>query len=209
MKYIKYVFWVLALLAFTYIIAGQLILPGDKLDNRNLCEEYNGEWYSVNEDGSYTLIGLPGKIGHNYIIETTIPEGLNENITSLCIRSQDLNAYLDGELIYSYSTGDNRWFGVTSPESYINIPINRDDAGKVLRIESLSDSGILYQPYIGSELGIWVYIIKMYAGELAAAAITLIMGGLTVIISKIFGIVKKKIWILLTWGWGFFLLPYG
>lgn len=205
MKFIKYLFLLLTVLFFTYVIAGQLILPGDKLDNRNLCEEYNGEWYSVNEDGSCTLIGLPGKIGHNYIIETTIPEGLNENITSLCIRSQDLKAYLDGEMIYSYSTRDNRWFGVTSPESYINIPINRDDAGKVLRIESLSDSGILYQPYIGSELGIWVYIIKMYAGELAAAAITLIMGGLTVIISKIFGIVKKKNMDITYLGLGVFL----
>ena len=37
-----------------------------------------------------------------------------------------------------------------------------------------------------------MYIIKMYAGELTVAAITLIMGGLTVIVSKIFGIVKKK-----------------
>ena len=150
MKFIKYLFLALTVMAFSYVIAGQLILPADKLDNRNLCEEYDGEWYSVNGDGSRTSIDLPGKISHNYIIETTIPDGLDENITSICIRSQDLNAYLDGELIYSYSTRDNRWFGVTSPESYINIPVNRDDAGKVLRIEALSDSGIIYQPEVGN-----------------------------------------------------------
>ena len=192
MKYIKYLFLLLTVLIFSYIIAGQLILPGDKLDKRNVCEEYTGDWYAVNEDGTRTPATLPGKISHNYVIETTIPDGLDENITSICIRSQDLKAYLDGQLVYSYSTRDNRWFGVTSPESYINIPVDHNDAGKVLRIEALSDTGIFYQPYLGSEFGIWVHIIKMYAGELTIAAITLIMGGLTVIISKIFGIVKKK-----------------
>ena len=101
-------------------------------------------------------------------------------------------AYLDGEQIYSYSARENRWFGITSPECYLNIPISPEDAGKVLRITAVSDSGIMYQPYIGSEFGIWVRIIKMYAGELIIAAITLIMGFLTVFISNIFGFVKKK-----------------
>ena len=131
-----------------------MVLPADKIDNRNLCEEYNGDWYSVNEDGSRTPIELPGKISHNYTIETIIPDGLNKDIDSLCIRSQDLNAYLDGELIYSYSAKENRWFGITSPECYLNIPIFTEDAGKVLQITALSDSGIMYQPYIGSEYGL-------------------------------------------------------
>ena len=108
MKYIKYLFLLLTVLIFSYIIAGQLILPGDKLDKRNVCEEYTGDWYAVNEDGTRTPATLPGKISHNYVIETTIPGGLDENITSICIRSQDLKAYLDGQLVYSYSTRDNR-----------------------------------------------------------------------------------------------------
>lgn len=192
MKFIKYVFFIFTFAALTYAVVGQVVLPADKIDNRDLCEKYICEWYSVNEDGSRTPIELPGKINHNYTIETIIPEGLDKDVNSLCIRSQDLVAYLDGEQIYSYSARENRWFGITSPECYLNIPISPEDAGKVLRITAVSDSGIMYQPYIGSEFGIWVRIIKMYAGELIIAAITLIMGFLTVFISNIFGFVKKK-----------------
>lgn len=192
MKYIKYIFILFTIIAVTYVAAGQIFLPPDNIENRNVVEKYTGDWVYVNEDGTRTPIELPGKISNDYTIETVIPSNLSNEINGLCLRCQDMNAYLDEELIFSYSAKKNRWFGTISPECYLTIPISSEDEGKVLRITAISDSGIMYQPYIGSSIGIWLSILKIYAGELVIASITLIMGLLVVIISNVFGIMKKK-----------------
>lgn len=193
MKSVKYIFLVLTIAFFGYLIVGQLYLPADQLDLRNVCFDYEGEWFQIAEDGSRTSIEVPCHIDKEIgAIETIIPDDLDPRISSLCLRGQDMQAYMDDELIFEYSTADTRWFGKNSPESYLMIPVTSKDAGKTLRIELISDTGILYPPYVGSELGIWVYILQMYAGELVVAGITLIVGSLTILISKVYGMFNKR-----------------
>ena len=193
MKAVKYIFFLLMVLFFGYMAAGQIFLPADKLDQRNICYEYPGDWYRIEADGTKTLLTIPGRYEKNIgTIETVIPDGLDNRISCLCFRAQDMKAYLDGQLIYEYSTEHSRWFGKNSPECYVTMPVTAEDAGKVLQIELVSDTGLLFQPYVGSELGIWVYLLHMYAGELLVAAVTLIMGLLTILISKVYGWANKK-----------------
>ena len=193
MKGIKYIFFILLILTFGYGVIGQIVLPPDHVAENDLCEEYQGEWYRIEDDGTKTLIEIPGKYEEGTgIIETTIPENLDERVSCLCFRGQDLRAYLDGKLIYQYSTKENRWFGETSPECYLMLPITAADAGKVLRLELVSRNGILYQSYVGSELGIWKFLIRLYGGEIIVAAIIFLMGVLTILISGIYSILNKR-----------------
>ncbi|MDD6797434.1 MAG: response regulator [Clostridia bacterium] len=192
MKYIKCFFIIISILVFSYVIIGQTFLPEDNLDTRNISMEYTENWYKVKSEGVKEVISVPGNIEQNYIIETVIPDNLDGRVTSMCVRCEDVNAYLDGELIYEYSTRDTRWFGSISPESYINIPLTTADAGKTLRLEGVSDTGILYQPYVGTELGIWIHLLRLYSGELFVAAVTLIVGILTIIVSAGFSLTKRR-----------------
>lgn len=206
MKGIKYLFYILLILAFGYGVAGQIFLPSDHLNQRNICEEYPGEWYRVEEDGTKRLVELPGKYEKGTgILETTIPDQLDKRISCICFRGQDLCAYLDGKLIFRYSTKENRWFGKTSPEMYLLIPVTAADAGKVLRLELVSDNGILYQPYMGSEFGIWEFLIKQYGIEIIIAAIIFLMGVLTIVICKIYEIYARRPMAIIYLGYGVML----
>ena len=193
MKRIKYIFYILLILAIGYGIIGQIILPADHINHENICQKYSGEWYRVENDGSKELIEIPGKYKKGIgTLETTIPDNLDEETSYICFRGQDLRAYIDGNLIYTFSTKEHRWFGKTSPETYLLIPVTAKDAGKVLRLELVTDNGILYQPYIGTEYGIWEFLIKQYGIEIIIAAILFLMGILTVIIGTIYEIATKR-----------------
>ncbi|MGN0481817.1 MAG: response regulator, partial [Lachnospiraceae bacterium] len=191
MRYIKYTFFVLALLAFSYIVAGQIILGSDASASEDICGQYNATWTMVNEDGSRTPVEIPGKVNNDYCIEIVVPE-FDENVKYMCYRAQDMKVYLDGELIFEYTTEGHRWFGKSSPERYVFFPVSGQDAGKTLRIEGYSAAGIIYQPYVGSRLGIWKFILGEYAVDMVVAIITLALGVLTVVISKIYSIINKK-----------------
>lgn len=192
-KSVKYIFLVLFILFFGYLFAGQILLPADKINMSNICLEYNGEWYMDSGDGETKKIAIPGRIDKETgVLTTVIPDNLDEHITCLCFRSQDIKAYLDDELIYEYTTDNTRWFGDMSPESYVSIPIKSTDSGKMLKLEIASSTGILYQPYLGTEFGLWAHLFQLYGGELVVAAVTLIIGVLTIIISVFYGLVNKK-----------------
>lgn len=194
MKIIKCTFFVLAALFFGYFFIGQSFLPHNELDTRNVCTEYNGTWTFTDDTGITTTIEVPcnTKADLEYI-ETVIPSDLDEDVTTLCFRGRELQAYLDGQLIYDYNTSDSRWFGKISPEASIMLPISASDAGKTLRICLSPRNNILYESYVGTELGIWGYLLRIYSGELIVAVITFILGLLTIMISIIYASINKKI----------------
>lgn len=61
MKGIKYIFFILLILAFGYGVIGQMVLPPDHVEENDLCEEYQGEWYRIEDDGTRSLIEMPGR----------------------------------------------------------------------------------------------------------------------------------------------------
>ena len=193
MKLVKYAFGIFATIVIGYVILGQCLLPREYLNGNNMCEEYREQWYLVEEDQSRTPIDVPGKLeGKIKVLETKLPEHMDERVTCLMYRAQDFRAYLDGELIYAYDTRGSRWFGTNSPECYYPIPITDADAGKTLRIEILTDLSILFQPYIGNKMGIWGHILKSNAVELGVASVTLILGIITILASILYNVIQKK-----------------
>ena len=66
---------------------GQMVLPPDHVEETDLCEEYQGEWYRIEDDGTRSLIEMPGRYEKGTaILETTIPENLDGRISHLCFR---------------------------------------------------------------------------------------------------------------------------
>lgn len=192
MKYVKCMFFTLAILFFGYVICGQSILPDDDIDHRSVCYEYSEDMWAYSSDGTQFMLDKPGVYEDMNIIETVLPREMDKQITSFCFRGNDASFYVDGQLRYEYSTEKTRWFGNESQESYVLVPISADDAGKTLRIELEKSETILFQIYMGTELGIWMHILRKYLGELIVAAITLIMGCLSIIISVLYGRYKHS-----------------
>lgn len=192
MKYVKGIFIVLTCIFFGYFVIGEVALPADTSSRRGICKDYNETIYAIDKDGNREQVDQISRVDGLSGIETVLPEDMDPKTTTLCFGGKDIRAYIDDELVFETVPQHNSWFSKVTPEHYVMIPISKADAGKTLRIEFCYDEGVFYQMYIGTEFGIWGYILKKYSGELMVAALTLILGCLTIIVSKIYGIVSKK-----------------
>ena len=186
---ISFIFYTFIFLVASYFILGELLLPSDELDKEFICEEYKGDWERITEDGERVPINVPGSCeaerNELVIIETTLPETI-ENNRYLCFRSakQEMKIYVDGELRQEYSNEDTRLFGRLSAVAYVYLEMNRDDAGKTLRVETQTDSsysGFFYAVYYGNIMGLWNYFLGQLGLELIVAFLTLILSIITII----------------------------
>ena len=188
-KIISVIFGILLVIVAAYFILGELFLPSDDLDEAYVCTEYTGEWERITATGAREPVGMPGKCEADrnevVVVETKLPE-LIENDRYLCFRSgkQDMRFYIDGELRQEYSTMENRLFGRMSAVAYIFLDIDEEDAGKVLRLETQTDSsysGIFYTVYYGNPMGMWNYFFKQFGLELVIAFVMLILSVVAII----------------------------
>ncbi len=121
------------------------------------------------------------------ILTTRMPR--NQEDTSLCFRSmqQELRIYVGDELRKEYSTLDTQFFGHTSTMTYVFCPLYEADAGKVLRVEFMSESSYsnyISDIYAGDPADIRNHFFDIYGPGLAIAALLFIVS-LTVIIGSL------------------------
>ena len=189
MKYIKWILGLLIFAVFLYIFVGEFFLPADSPVSEYRCEEFLSEWFQVKEDGTKVPVEIPGKCdakrGGVVTIETELPTDLEDN-TYMAVRCsrQDMRVFVDGVLREEYSTENTRLFGKTSATVYVFFKLNRDDAGKIVRLESQTDSsysGIFYTMYYGDRIGIWYHFFKQYGAEIIIAFLTFLLGVFSII----------------------------
>lgn len=177
MKQIKCVFAILVAILLGYFILGEVFLEPDVVQGEYRCEEFEGEWFRVNEDGTRSEIAIPGKYeaerNEKMTVETTLPENIRGN-SFLCFRSakQEMHIYVDGVLRQEYSTKDTRLFGKISAVAYIFLELKPEDAGKTLTLDVQTDSsysGMFYTVYFGDRLGVWNFFFKQYGVEIIVA----------------------------------------
>jgi len=218
-KFINLIFAVLVLAVFCYFIIGEWFLPADELGDAYICTEYSGKWERISADGTREPIGIPGKCEADrneiVVVETKLPETIEQG-RYLCFRSakQDMRFYIDGELRQEYSTRKGRLFGRMSAAAYVFLEVGGEDAGKVLRIETQTDSsysGIFFTVYYGNPMGVWNYFFKRLGLELVVAFVTLILSIIAITGSMIlrfcyhrkvaleylgFGILVAAVWLI-------------
>lgn len=209
-KYINLIFTILLFTVFAYFILGEMFLPPDALDDNYFCVEYSGEWERVLPDGSREPVTMPGKCKADrnevVVVETKLPASMEEG-RYLCFRSvkQDMQFFIDGELRQEYSNRENRLFGRMSAAAYVFLEIGAEDAGRVLRVETCTDSsysGVFYTVYYGNPMGVWKYFFKQLGLELIVAFVTLILSIIAIVASVILRFCYHRKVALEYLGWG-------
>ena len=208
--------WVFGLLMFgmlLYFAAGEILLPEENGLNAGECSVFDAQWSRELPDGTKIPAEVPGVCKADrrepVIIETELPGNL-EDKTWLCLHSsrQDMEIYIDNVLRRKYTTEGIRLFGKNSASAYIFVELKREDAGKTIRIVTVSDSGYsgrMDTIYLGERMGIWIHLLQIHGAELVFA---LFVGTLSIIIilfGKVLHHFYSRMIRLEYLGWGVFL----
>lgn len=179
-----YCSFIILFLILSYFILGEIFMPSENHQKSFQCELYSEPWTYTDVNGNSTPISLPHDFhtpaGEPVSISTVLPSHISDD-AALCFRSgrQDMNIYIDGLKITSYSTKETRLFGSSSPAVYLFFKLKPSYAGKTLRLEAVttsSYSGMFYAVNYGNTAGIWAHLIKEGISELIIALIMLIAG---------------------------------
>ena len=199
MKTVQYILGFLMVFVLLFLTVGELVMPEDIPSEQGECSKMVAEWERVYGDGSRETVEFPAawkeERGAIVRVETTLPE--NQMTTWGCIRAsqQDIRVFVDGELREEYSTKDVRTFGKTSASAYVFFKLYEADAGKVLAIETVSDSvysGRMNQVLVGEKQDIVNCFMRESGLVLIVAFTTAIISIITVIVSLILIVIHKK-----------------
>ena len=193
MRYIKYALSIMLILVFSYIIIGQLALTANVPVNGNICMTLPGDaWYEVKPDGTRTPFTVPGKTDRDIVLETTLPEHFDRDVAVLCFRGTDMRVYINDVLRTEYTIPEHPFLGDRSAECYVMTSIYPEDAGRKLRVAYNYNSGMIYDVYMGTRIGILAYLFSMYGAELVVGVIILSLGLICYIAAIIYRFVNKK-----------------
>ena len=192
MKYIRYALSIMLVVVFSYILIGQLTFPANCPVNGIICDTLPGDaWYEIRPDGSHRPFTVPGKTTGSITLGTTLPAQLDRNAAVLCFRGTDMTIYIDGEVRALYSVADDPVLGDRSAECYVMASIYPEDAGKDLWVEYEYNSGMIYEVYIGTRLGIAAHLFRLYGAEVIVGIIILALGLICYFATIIYRFINK------------------
>jgi len=197
------------LLMLSLLMWGELTMPDERTYADYTVEDYCDGWVRIHDDGTREEISLPGHFetedSHTFVIEKKIESLPTVDIyLSFDSTKQDIEAYVDGQLRYSYSTNSTRLFGSNSPGALMFIPLSSSDIGSTIRIVYSGDnnySGVIDSIRVGTQLGITK---EMFSREKVALIMTIMLmslGVLALIIGIVVKIAYNKTLSLLFAGW--------
>ncbi len=168
-------------------------MPANTPVNGNICDTLPGEnWEKIDPDGTKEVFTVPGRTDSDITLETRLPEHFNKDYNVLCFRGMDMEVYVGGEERAVYKTEDYRLLGDRSAECYVMASIYPDDAGKVLRVHYEYNSGMVYEVYIGTRLGILAYLFRTYGLELFVGMALLLLGVICLIAAVTYKFIHHK-----------------
>lgn len=213
---IQRIFSILLFIILLYFVIGEVFVEEGSMYRDETCQVFTGDWERIMPDDSRVAVDVPGRVpakrNEPVIIETTLPGGL-ESGTCLCIRSsqQDVKIYIDGKLRQYYTTKDTRMFGRNSMSAFVFVEVCPEDSYKTLQIHTLSDSvysGYLNELFVGREIVIWDYFLKLYGFETFTALCTMILGIAVMLASVMIRRFYHRDITLQYLGWGVFLVSF-
>jgi len=185
--------------AFLLFLLGQLLLPKENKAESSTFHLFKSNWVQVLPDGTEVTVQIPGTCDVSYgewgIISTRLPK--NQEDTSLCFRSmqQELRIYVGDELRTEYSTLDIQRFGHTSTMTYVFCPLYEADAGKLLRVEFLSESNyanFISDIYAGEASDIRDHFFEIYGPGLIIAVLLFLISLTVIAGSLLIRIIYKR-----------------
>jgi len=200
LKYIQNaVFGSMLIFTILFFFWGEMFMGKENPTKTGECMTYNTGWERVYADGKREPISLGSQCdaGWNEVVrvEKQLPD--NQDDTWFCMRAsqQDMYVYVDGKLRAEYATKATRLFGQNSASAYVFFEIMQEDAGKVLAVETISDSeysGFLNEMYVGDKFDIAATFLKECSGVLITSILMLIVGICTVVVGFALRVAYKK-----------------
>ncbi len=190
-KIIKKIARSLIIFSFVFFVIAQFALSAENKLGTGYYDVYDGQWTQIFGDGSRKAVQLPGQLdsvqGEWVTIESQLPE--DTQATWLCLRSlqHDFKIYVGDELREEYSTIDTQLFGKTSTITYVWVKLTEGDAGKLLRIEFMSDSfysGYMEEILQGEKGDIQSYLFGRYGLSALMATFMLLIGLIIIVICQ-------------------------
>ncbi len=168
-------------------------MPANTPVNGDICDTLPGDrWEKIGPDGTREAFTVPGRTDSDIVLETTLPEQFKKDYNVLCFRGMDMEVFINGEQRAVYKTEDYRLLGDRSAECYVMASIYPDDAGKVLRVHYDYNSGMVYEVYIGTRLGILAHLFRSYGLELFVGMALMLLGIICLIASVTYKLIHKK-----------------
>ena len=198
-KVLRYCLGYILLIVLVFLVVGEWVAPSDIPAEHGSIAALEADWERVFPDGTRESAELPctfpAKRGETVRAEAVLPDKIVNPWAYIRASQQDIRIYVDGELREEYSTKATRPFGKTSASVYVFFPLYEEDGGKVLTVETVSDSvysGRMNQIFTGEKYD----IVKSFVAEsgllLVVAFTTVIISVITVVISLILRLVHKK-----------------
>ena len=176
-----------AFLCLAYIMLlniGEATLKDERTFSDTDYESYNDGWVWEHDDRTVEPI-VPGcqlnvSRGQQIILKKTITTFTDKDAyITFNSAKHDVDAYVNGRLIYSYNTHSTRLFGEYSTDTQLFIPIHPSDEGKELMLimRSRSDySGVIDEMYIGTQMAIIFTLLRHDQFQLLSAMFMLVIG---------------------------------
>lgn len=182
--------FVFGMLIFTFVLGlifiGEYTLPDERTYTDMSVESYSEGWERIRWNGVSEPIAVPGKYdvegNKTFIIQNKLDIWTDRDcFLSFNSEKQDVEAYVDEELRYSFTTKDTRLFGSHSPHTILYVPLHPSDNGKNIKIVFSGDnnySGVMSDFIIGTQYGI---LMATYNSERYTLLLTLFLLTLGVI----------------------------
>ena len=193
MRRIRIVIAAIVAIVFGYIFIGQIVFPTNTPMNGNICRELPGNtWVEIREDGTRVPFAVPGRTDGDIVLETTLPTEFEREYTVLCFRGMNMEIYVGDELRQKMDVEPDPVLGDRSAEAYVYASIYPEDVGKTLRVHYAYNSGMVYEVYIGTRLGILTYLFKQYGFEFFMGMTVLILGLICLVAAVVYRLIHKK-----------------
>ena len=204
------IFLLMVLGVLLFFILGEWLLPSEGVRVQSRCQVLESEWTRSMPDGSSVTVEVPGTCAADRLesvsIETRLPEDLGED-TWLCTQSvwQDMEIFVDQILRQRYAPEKSRVFGRNSVSAYLFQKLTKEDAGKILRITTVTDSpysGKLGTVYIGDRMGILNCLMAQHGTSLALEMFLIVLSSLCIFSSWVLRRFYHKDILLRHLAWG-------
>ena len=193
MKYIKMALSIMIALAFGYIIIGQIVLPHNIPSSGMVCDVLPGDkWVEIKADGTKVPFAVPAKTDGDITLETVLPNDLNKEYSALWFRGRDMDIYIDDVLRESVHTEDYKLFGDQAGEAFAFVSIYEEYAGKTLRVSYEYNSGIVYEVFIGTRIGILGMLFHQFGLELFMGLTISLIASICFIAAVVYRLIHKK-----------------
>lgn len=179
------VFVIAAIAAVCYIVisVATFDLPAARIDNEPV-QEFDAGWEMVTEDG-LVPVTLPYRINtgdtRTAVFEHALPDGFTSDLT-MCVEtfSQNLEAYIGAEPIYSYTVNGNTTFGQAFGDMWHVITIPEEFAGQTitLAVEAQGERGgsSTSTVLLGSKGSIVLHLLRQNIGTIIPSIFVFALG---------------------------------